>query len=198
MNPDGCSDLPYTGSRREERMKQMTWGWLCDAASVFSAWLVLNFEYDWTEGVLVLWNQDRKEVFYFENGMDKNCLLLWSGVPCDVLVAATTRSDDAVGTTAPFIYAPASLPCWYHAQRMSPRSPPPPGRRQKSTAIPASISERTDWQPAPLVPLHRQVLPIRPSGLFQFEIQGAAANMTEKVGEISDKWHTRTFNSKTT
>jgi hypothetical protein len=104
--------------------------------------------------------------------MDKN--LLWSGVPCDVPVAATTRSDGAIGPTAPFIYTPASLPCWYHAQRMSPPPLALARRRQKSTVISASISEIASWQVAPLVPLCLQVLPIRPSGIFRFEFQGSA------------------------
>lgn len=76
MNPIGCRDLPYTGKRREEMMNQTTLGWLSEATSVLSACLVLNFESDRSNGSLFFQNLDRKEVFYFENGMDKKNRLL--------------------------------------------------------------------------------------------------------------------------
>jgi hypothetical protein len=44
MNLNAYVDLPYSNTRREERMTQLTWRWICVPSKMFSSWLIFEFQ----------------------------------------------------------------------------------------------------------------------------------------------------------
>ena len=142
---------------------QLTWRWICVAANVFSSRLVLNLEYVSTRDIAVFRNLDQTEFFLVEWIWIVLSLLLWSGslrwravYACASAPSRHYSIETLTPDQAPCLYtlwSPSLLPCWYHAQRMS----PPP--HSPLRLLNCSSTNRRRWfQQGKKSPYHRLLI----------------------------------------